>query len=148
MASIVQDIVTQMKAQIAENIPSRGESRYVWSLESNSYKTNRDLFAVRPLGASSVAGTNKTITLDQDFEVVLSTQFQNKGDNDASLQEAIFALHQDAETLYRFAYQRKFNIDRVLVVNSVEIAEADIDNENNIVSVASRFNIKYRTSEN
>lgn len=148
MASIVEDIVTQMKAQIATEIPGRSESRYVWSLETNSYRTNKDLFAVRPLGGSSVPGTNKTITIDQTFEVVLSTEFKNKGDNDASLQDAIFALHQDVEILYRFAYQRKFNIQRVLVVNSVEIAEADIDNGNNIVSISSRFNIKYRTSEN
>jgi hypothetical protein len=143
--NIVKDITDQLKSQIATLFPLRSESRYIWSIDSNSYRTNKNLYAVRPSSGLNVTGTNRTVTIDQTFEVVLSTEFKNKGDNDASLNDAIMALYEDHEALYRLAFQRNLNISRVLVVNQVDLADPEIDNDNNIVSISSRFNIKYRT---
>jgi len=145
VANIVNEITEALKMQIGTALPTRSESRYKWSLENNSFKTNSNLYCLRPGSASSVAGTNRTITIDQTFDLILSTEFKNKGDNDTALNDAIFSLYEDHETVYKLWFQRNLNISRVLVVDSVALTEPDIDNENNIVSITSSFNVKYRT---
>jgi hypothetical protein len=92
-----------------------------------------------------VAGTNKTVTIRQTFDVVLSSDFKNVGDNDAALQEAVLTLTDDAETLYSYAFYRHFDIQRVLLVNAVDLSSPEIDNENNIVSMTVSFSVTYRT---
>jgi hypothetical protein len=134
-----------MKAQIGTELPNRVESRYIWALEANSYRGNKNLYAVRPGAAFNVAGTNRTVTIDQNFEIILSSEFKNKGDNDAALDEVILGLYEDHEKLYPLMFQRNFNIQRVLVVNQVALSAPEIDNDNNIVSVTASFNVKYRT---
>ena len=145
MPNIVLDITNQMIAQVQATLPARSESKYIWSIDANSYRTNKNIFCVRPGSAINVLGTNRTVTLDQSFEILLSTEFKNKADNDTSLDDAIFALYEDHEKLYPLMFQRNFNIPRVLVVNQVELDAPDIDNDNNIVSITARFTVKYRT---
>jgi hypothetical protein len=143
--NIVGSITDELKSQISTLLPTRKESAFRWSLEQNTSKGNKEVFALRPGSASTVSGTNRTITFDQDFTLILSNEFKNKGDNDAALDAAIQAIYQDLQTVYVEIYLRKLNIARVLVVQSITIDEPSIDNDNNIVNISLRFSVKYRT---
>lgn len=143
--NLVGDITNEIRDQVGTLLPNRKLSAYIWSLESNTTKGNKEVYSVRMGAGNSVSGTNKTITLDQDFEVILSSEFKNKADNDAALDGVIYALYQDAQTVMVELYQRKLNLSRVLVVQSLELGEPSIDNDINIVNISLRFNVKYRT---
>jgi hypothetical protein len=145
VANIVQEITDGLKAQVATTLPLRTESRYIWDFKKNAFKNNSSLYAIRPSSGSSVSGTNRTITVDQGFELILSTEFKNKGDNDAALDAAIYSLYEDHEAVYKVWFQRNLAIARVLVIDSIELNEPDVDDDNNIVSITARFNVKYRT---
>jgi hypothetical protein len=144
-SNLVADISSEIASQVGNLLPLRKPSRYQWSLNDNSFKGNSAIFAVRPGSASTTSGTNRTVTFDQNFEVILSDSFKNKGDNDAALDAAIKGIYEDMQTIYVEIFQRKLNLSRVLLIDSMEMSEAEVDNENDIVNITLRFNVKYRT---
>jgi hypothetical protein len=145
VSSIVETIYTDLKTQILAALPARYESRYVWDPARNPSTANSSIFMIRPQGATSANTTNRAITLDHSFDVILSTSYKNIKETDTPLRNAIFALHEDHETIYRFAFLSNFGIPRVLLVSTVDIAEPDIDEENGVVSIVATYTIKYRT---
>lgn len=144
MSNIVKDIRDALVEQIQTELPSYAQSPFIWDFASNNDKKSKNIFAVRPQSGSSVSGTNKTITLDQDFEVYLSTKYINKGDKDSALDEAIMGLFEDHEKLEKLLFRRNINIARVLVVESVALSAPEIDNENHNVAIIATYTIKYR----
>lgn len=146
MPSLVEDIVSGFKSEIATLFPTKSESKFVWDITKNASNKNSNIYAVRPLEISTVAGTNKTITKDQQFAVILSTIYQNKADGDAALQAAIFDLFNDHEILAEELYRRKLGLQRVLLVNAIAQEEPEIDTDNKIVSIEALYTVKYRTN--
>ena len=145
MSSIVLDITTELENTIGTLFPSKTMSKYVWDLARNAHKKNEELFAIRPGSLSSVAGTTKTATVDQTFKVLFSTSFNNAPGNDEDLQDKVFDLFNNVSDLWYEAYRSKFGIARVLVVSGFDCDEPEIDLENRVVSIETRFTIKYRT---
>lgn len=145
MSSIVLDITTELENTIGTLFPSKTRSKYVWDFARNAHKKNEELFGIRPSSLSSVAGTTKTATVDQTFKVLFSTSFNNAPGNDEDLQDKVFDLFNNVSDLWYEAYRSKFGIARVLVVSGFDCDEPEIDLENRVVSIETRFTIKYRT---
>jgi hypothetical protein len=144
-SNIVAEITDSIALQVGNLLPNRKKSPFVWDFAQNSSKANKSVYAVRQGSASNVAGTNKTVTFDQTFEVALSSDFKNKSDSDSSLSDTISAMYQDLQTVWTEIFLRKLNLSRVLLVSGLELTEPLIDNDNNIVNISLRFVVKYRT---
>lgn len=143
------DIVKLIRDGLVTNIqamlPLWKQSRYVWDLTKNSTATHSKLFAVRPMASQSVDGTNQTITEDHDFEVELSTRFNNQGlESDKNQDDTIMMLFEEHKKLSRAIHRRNLSIQRVLVISFVDTDAPVIDNVNGTVSVTATYTIKYR----
>lgn len=145
MSSVVKDIHDELENTIQTLFPSKVKSKYVWDLQRNAHKKNENLFAIRPSDLSSVSGVTKNATIDQRFRVLLSNSFNDTPGNDQDLQDKIYDLFNNVSDLWNEAYRSKFGIARVLVVSGFECDEPEIDLENRVVSIETRFTIKYRT---
>lgn len=145
MSSVVKDIHDELENTIQALFPTKSKSKYVWDLTRNAHKKNENLFSIRPSDLSSVAGVTKNATIDQRFRVILSNSFNDTPGNDQDLQDKIFDLFNNVSDLWNEAYRSKFGIARVLVVSGFECDEPEIDLENRVVSIETRFTIKYRT---
>lgn len=146
MSSLVQEIRDQLQAQILALLPGWKNSAYQYDVTRNSEATHTKLLACRPGAASTVAGTNKTVTLDQAFVVELTDRFNKQGnDSDRPEDKAIMALYENHEKLYRAIHRRNLSIQRVLVVSFLDMGEPVIDNENGTVSIIATYTVKYRT---
>lgn len=145
MPSLVEEIITELSDQLEALLPAYTEAKYRYNLELNSGRHNTDRYTIRPRAAGTVTGTNRTVTIDHDFEVVLMTNFTNVSDCDDNLNTQILHLYEGHETLYKAFFERNLDIARVIVVSEIDIDSPLIDNENSIVSLVATYKIKYRT---
>lgn len=142
--SLVRDIKEAFETQIEETLTSYSKSKYKWSIEQNNKANSSSVYAVRVNSAGTISGTTQTITQARTFDVILSTKFKNKGDNDDNLDEQIMVLCDDHESLQVVLFRRKLNLARVLLVQAIDISEPDIDNENNIVTMTATYTVNFR----
>lgn len=145
MSNIALDIRDQLRTQLQAELPTFTEALYKYDHSQNNYTHNEKIFSIIPDAANSVSGSTRTITVDQDFLVRLSTEFKNIEDTDNALDTALFSLYEAHETLYRVFYQRNLSISRVMVVSELALDAPEINNENSIVTIQARYRIKYRT---
>lgn len=143
---IVDDIVNAIEGEITTLLPSYKKAAFVYDLARNNRKQSKKIYAIVPDSATSVTGTVQAITLDHNFNVTLSDIYKPSGDTDTDLQDKVLAIHTDIETLYKELFQRRLGLPsvRVLVVQIVDIAAPEVDQDNNFVSITATFNIKYR----
>jgi hypothetical protein len=144
VSNLVKDIRDGLENLIESTCPNFKKSRYIWDFQLNNERTSGDIYAVRPNSGSSTTGTNKTITINQTFEVLLSSKFKNVSDKDSALDLVIMGLYEEHEKLEKVLFQRNINIARVLVVESIDLSSPDIDNDNNSVTITASYVIKYR----
>lgn len=146
MSNIVKEIRDELRDQILVILSSFKVAPYQWDTTENNNATHKNLLAIRPLGASQVSGTNKTVTLDHNFEIELTNKFNKQGkESDSNKDEVIMELFEKHQMLYRAINRRNLNIPRVLVVTFLDMGEPVIDNGNGTVSIIATYTIKYRT---
>jgi hypothetical protein len=89
-----------------------------------------------------VAGTNKAITLDFDFFVVLTKNYVNRS-SDLAERSALSAIYDELENINDDVFQKKLNNPSVLVVQGIEYSAPEVINKGTI-AVRVDFTIKYR----
>lgn len=142
--SIVLDIKNALELRINSILPSFKRSKFVFDIISNP-SNMINVYAIRPLDAQTVSGSNKTATIDQEFEIELATRYNTANESDTDLEIKVYNLYQEHEKLYKNLFRENFLLDRVLVVQSFRLTRPDISSENNFVSIIATYSIKYRT---
>ena len=145
--STVTLITEAIYAELLTLLPDSKRAPFVWAEGKNSTK-DKLVYMVRPGRGLNVEGTNRAVTVDQDFEVILMRRWPpQSGTKDTELDAAILGLFEDAEVVWRKLFQRKLNADpaKVLVVSVVDFGAPEIDNENNTAQLSVSFTVKYRT---
>ncbi len=144
MSSYVKQIGDAIEARLLTIIPSFSKSPYVWEVSNTNTKTSANIFRVIPDAANSIDGTLRTLTMNQKFTVFLTTSFANKNSSDIVLQAKIESLYAAIETVSLDAMQRHFAISRIMSVAGVEMTAADIDRDNDTVTIGAAYSVLYR----
>lgn len=147
MSSRVQQIVDGIETVIVANTSGYQKSKNVFDLSQNNLKTSKKVYAVRPMSASPTSTAIKHWTLEQTFEVVLSNEFVNKDGTDSGLRTILYALYEDLEAIGKKTLITKLGLNFVLLVESMDISEPSIDNDNNIVTLTSNVVIKFKNGD-
>lgn len=144
MSSFTKQITDAMELKVKDLLPTFTKSPYAWDFSLNNARANKNIFAIIPGQARSTDGTLRTITLEQAFTVKLSTNYINKNGNDLELQAAIEVLYLSLEIVMKEAMQRRFAINRIMNISSVELTEPEIDNQDHTVTIGATFSALYR----
>lgn len=140
VASILTDLTTEIGTLLGANW---SELDYIYDLEKNNWKNSDKRYGVGVRGGSSVSGTNKAITVDQEFFVVLTETFRNKHD-DGNERTVLSDIYNQFDTIKNNIFQSKINnSSSVLVVSELSYEEPTNPDEG-IVSVTMNFIVKYR----
>jgi hypothetical protein len=144
---IVQDILTALEAKVASLLPTYKKSPFNYELEKNNRKGAKKIYAIRVEAGASSTGVLQSVTIDQNFEVILSDIYQPKNDNDKDLESKILSIHTDIETIYKDVYQKRLDLTsaKVLLVEVVDLSKPEIDLDNSSISIIATFKIRYRT---
>lgn len=139
----VSSILTSLTTQIGTTLGGDwSELDHVYNLEDNNFRNAQNRFGVGAGSGSNVAGTNKAITLDFDFFVVLTKNYVNRS-SDLAERSALSAIYDEFENINDDVFQKKLNNPSVLVVQGIEYSAPEVINKGTI-AVRVDFTIKYR----
>lgn len=142
--STVEDIKIALENYVSTIAPTYQKSQYVWDSSLNSDSKTKAYYAVRPRAGTFIAGTCRTVTLEQDFTLEIGDVYRNRKDNDADADEKIYDIYLIHETIYKAVMMDNFNVPRVLVVSNFTLDDPQVDKENKSVKIEATFTIKYR----
>lgn len=119
------------------------ELQYIYQLEDNTFRSGDSRFGVGVNDGSSVAGTNKAVTLDFSFFVVLTKTFVNRS-NDISERASISDIYDQFDSINKNIFQKKLNNVNILLVQDINF-EAPERVDTSTISVKCNYTIKYRS---
>ena len=139
------DILNSIESRVNAVLPSYKRLKYSYDVEKNNKRASDDAYGIGAGAGSSVEGTFRTITMDQEFFVILTKDFGGRSDDNAE-RTALKAIYDDMETLYRDLFQSKIGIPSVVYL----VSELSLDEPekiaDNVISVRMSFNVKHRKS--
>ena len=138
--TILNAIETRVQAVLSADY---NRLRYSYEVEKNDARTAEKAFGVGAGSATTTEGTNRAITLDQEFFVIITDKF-NTRNKDNSERDALKNVYDQLEVVYRDLFQSKIGIpNSVLVVNELSLDEP-VKIGDNVISVRMNFNVKHR----
>lgn len=139
------DILNAIESRVNVVLPSYKRLKYSYDVEKNNKRASDDAYGIGAGAGSSVEGTFRTITMDQEFFVILTKDFGGRSDDNAE-RTALKAIYDDMETLYRDLFQSKLGIPSVVYL----VSELSLDEPekiaDNVISVRMSFTVKHRKS--
>lgn len=145
--NIVEKITQELSATIETLFSDFTQSRFIWDTTKNFKAANKNYYAIRPLSANFVAGTCRTVTLDQTFEIELGTCFRGGSDSDEDADEKIYSLYEKHQELWLTLMRTNLGIQRVQVISSLDLSQPEVDNENKVCRIIASYSIKHRTEK-
>jgi|GEM_PF-6841454 hypothetical protein len=137
------DILNAIESRVNAVLPSYKRLKYSYDLEKNNKRASDDAYGIGAGASSSVEGTFRTITMDQEFFVILTKDFGGRNDDNAE-RTALKAIYDDMETLYRDLFQSKLGIPAVVYL----VSELSLDEPekiaDNVISIRMNFTVKHR----
>jgi len=139
------DILNAIESRVNAVLSSYKRLKYSYDVEKNNKRASDDAYGIGAGAGSSVEGTFRTITMDQEFFVILTKDFGGRSDDNAE-RTALKAIYDDMETLYRDLFQSKIGIPSVVYL----VSELSLDEPekiaDNVISVRMSFTVKHRKS--
>lgn len=139
----ISSILTDLESQVSTTLGAGwSELNYVYDLEQNTARNNEKRYGVGSLSGSSVPGTNKAVTVDFQFFVVL-TRYIINDNSDEKERTALSEIYDKFEDINKNVFQKKLSNSNILLVSdlSYDVPEKVGDNT---LAVRVNFTIKYR----
>lgn len=145
--STVKDITENLESIIGSLLPDYKALDYVWTLEKNHFRNNKQRYGVRQLASAKALGVNRAITQDQVFEIILTDGFKNIAKNDICQRDKIMELYAKMDMIAVEIHARKVNLPAVVLLVDFFGTEDPLffEDENNLAILRGRFTIKYRS---
>lgn len=141
--SDISSILTSLEAQVSSTLGSSwSELDYIYDLEQNHFKNNDRKYGVGADAGASVSGTNKAVTVDFGFFVVLTRNFINRS-SDENERTILSDIYDQFNELNKNIFQKKLNNANILLVQDLSFTAPEKIGEATL-AVRVDFTIKYR----
>ena len=139
----VSSILSSLESQVSTTLGATwNELDYIYNLESNEFRNSEKRYGCGIDSGANVSGTNKAITLDFGFFVVLTETYVNRSD-DSNERAALTTIYNAFESINQNVFQKKLNNANILLVQDISYNPPEVIDEGT-VSVRVDFVIKYR----
>jgi len=149
LSNIVEDINDSLLTEIAAAVGSTFKQLdYVHNVEKNQFRNQAKRFGVRPLGGVQVSGVTREYTIDQEFELVLTTDYLDRdGNGDADQVAQSLLLFDKMDDILVRILRTKVGIPLiVMAVSGFTLDEPLFIEEAKIVVQTTRVIVRYRQS--
>ena len=143
----IADIIASMESEIALEYPTYGELAYKEDVAKNSSNTIDEKYGVRALAASQLPGVTKNVTLNQEFEVILTKKYNQAIVDDSSQRSVAEDLRAKHLCIYKRLINGKAGLPgTVLNVTDLILSEPEYGADDKVVIQRASMNIQYRFS--
>ena len=141
----VNDIIAAAKGEIATLLPTYTQLDYEYDLTQNNF-TNRPLrFGFTPGSITFLEGrTLRHVTVEQEFEVILTTDFANQ-DDDTNQAIAVGVLYEASHDVIKSLTSTKLGLPSlVLLVTGDTMDEPEFLEDNTIAAIRTTISVTYK----
>lgn len=143
--SATSTFVSSIKTRVASVLGvSYSELGYALDISKNSFKGNERRYAVLAKAASEVPGTIGSVTMEQDFEIILTDGYINTAMSDSQAQAKAIALQDLALSIYKDLVQTKCGSNTCMSVRDCSLADPQFIEKDNVVAQSMTIKVKYR----
>lgn len=139
----VSSILTSLESEVSTVLGANwSELPYIYSIEDNSLRDGYKGYGVGALDGSSVDGTNKAVTLDFNFFIVLVRNFTNRS-SDANERSVLSDIYDQFDSINETVFQKKLGNATILLVQDISY-DAPERIDKGTIAVRVNYTIKYR----
>lgn len=147
MSNNVSSIITSIKSSLSNTLGSSwSEIDYSRNIEKNNNKGIKKRYGVNPQDAQEVDSQTRYITLDHNFEVILTDQYVNTPMSDSSEQTLTKDLLDKAFDCYKDFIATRLNNANVINISQYSSEPPETNDESKYVIVRFTFTVRYRTN--
>jgi hypothetical protein len=118
---------------------------YIFEIEKNSLNRDPQKFGVRSLGAFSDTGVTRAMTMNHDFEIMLTDLYINRDGSDEKQRQAVEGLYNKVYKIFNEMFLTKAGKpDIVMTVNRLSIGEPEFFDDDNVAALRSQITVIYR----
>lgn len=142
----ISSLVTSIKTRVSTVLGGTySELGYALDITKNSLKGNEKRYAVLPKSASEVSSIIGFITLDQEFEVIITDNYINTSMSDSKAQDKAITLQDLALNIYNDLIQTKCGSPNTCItVSNFSLSDSQFLEKDSVVVQSMTFKIKYR----
>lgn len=141
----VKDILTESRS-IASTVlgPTYQRLAFIYDVTKLHERQARLAFGFRPLGAVPVPSVTKSITQDQEFELILTDTF-GRGVTDEQREAALDVMYDKQDDIMAQMMLTKINLASVVIsVTQPSISEPEFVDDNKLIVLRTQYIVKYR----
>ena len=144
----IADITTAIKGQIITELGvSYKELAYVEDVAKNSFRTSNNRYGVRALVAGQLPGVTKFVTLNQEFEIILTKGYIQSSIDDTSQVTGSLDLRAELLSIYKRLINTKAGLPgTVLNITDLILSSPEYLEDDKVVIQRATMNIQYRYS--
>lgn len=142
----VTDIVAGLKTNMATILGAGfSELSNVTNVEANSFKGANQRYNVLSKDISETPGVTCAITVNQQFDLIVTDSYRSAIKNDSDKRTKTIALQELVFSIYEEVIKTKANTPAsVIIVDSLTVAEPEYLEEDHVVVITATVTIKYR----
>lgn len=125
---------------------SYSELTHVLSLEKNRFDGASQRYGVIPQAQSETSGTTQANTIDQTFAIVLTDSYISSALTDSGIIDKIVELMGKFEDINKQLVIQKAGVPSVLFVGDFAISEALVVEEDKLIIIEGRVNVRSKKS--
>jgi hypothetical protein len=145
MSSLVSTIITGIETRLAAVLTTYDPLRYYFDLEKNDYAGNNSRYAVIPKEVESQAGVVRSVTVNQGFQIVLTSGYRNNPKSDTDLQAVVKDLYDKMDDVLNDLFLTKLGAPSVVLLLTLNgIEEPEILEENKVIALRMNLTVRYR----
>lgn len=151
MANEINDIKAGIITRLGVSLPLYSQLAYQVDVSKNKFKGNSKGFAVHPQSASETDSLIGAFTMDHSFNITLTNSYNQGAKSqvgDTLKSSRITELNDDILMAYKDLVNNKSAIDNsILVINNLNIEEAEFLEEEKVIMIKFNINIKYKINK-
>lgn len=142
ISAFVSSIKTVVSTSLGQAYTELG---YANDVAKNTFKGNDKRYAVLPKGANEVSGILGHVTLEQDFEIILTDGYMNTAMSDGQAQAKAIALQDLAIEVYNDLVKTKAGSPSIcLSIRELSLSEPQFIEKDHVIVQSMTVKIKYR----
>ena len=145
MSNLVEQITGGIEARLADVLTGFEPLRYYYDLAKNDYKGNTDRYAVLPQSIESQSGVIQSITIDQTFQITLTTDYRNDPKSDTDLQAKVKYLYDKMDNVLRDIVLTKLGVPSIILLVTLGGYDApQVLEEQKVIALSMDIKIRHR----
>ena len=147
MSNTSAQIIAGLETTVETAVSGIAKLRFVNEIERNDFRSKDNRYGVKSLGAESVVGQVRTLTIDHDYEIALVQGYVNVSPNDYNQLSTVDTLHDRMDDIAKAIQNTKIGLSSIVRLATLNtISEPEYLTDEKVVIIRAIFTIKYSSN--